>query len=145
LDQDWLVDVGFGDNFLEPIQMVVGKEQRDPTGIYRIVRHDSSYLRLEFETDGAGYLPKYLFTLEEWQYEDFAEMCEYHQTSPETSFTQERVCTMATRNGRVTLRDELFIETINGQKRVSPIANQAEFELILKERFGIQNIPKQLP
>jgi N-hydroxyarylamine O-acetyltransferase len=138
LRHDWLLDVGFGENFFEPIQMAVGKEQRDPTGVYRITRYDSTYLQLESDINGSGYLPKYLFSLEERQYEDFTEMCEYHQTSPETSFTQERVCTLATVNGRVTLRDHALIETINGHKTVTPIVSENEFVQILKDRFGIE-------
>lgn len=30
--QEWLADVGFGDSYLEPLRMVVGPEQADPTG-----------------------------------------------------------------------------------------------------------------
>jgi N-hydroxyarylamine O-acetyltransferase len=138
LDGEWLVDVGFGENFLEPIQLSVGKEQRDPTGIFRIVRHDSTYLKLESSKEDSAYSPKYLFSLDERQLEDFTEMCEYHQTSPDSSFTQERVCTMATENGRVTLRDDMFIETINGQKTISLVTGDEEFDRILKDRFGIE-------
>ena len=88
--------------------------------------------------DGSGFSPKYLFSLVERQYEDFTEMCEYHQTSSETSFTQERVCTLATVNGRVTLRDHALIETINGHKTITPILGEKEFLQILKDRFGIK-------
>lgn len=138
LDQDWLVDVGFGENFLEPIQINIGLNQCDPTGFFRIVRHNTQYLRLESDMDGSGYAPKYLFTLEERQLEDFAEMCEYHQTSPQTSFTQEKVCTLATIDGRVTLRGNALIETVNGRKMVTPVEGDKEFERILKDRFGIE-------
>jgi N-hydroxyarylamine O-acetyltransferase len=138
LEQDWLVDVGFGENFIEPIQMAVGKEQRDPTGFFRITRYDSTYHRLESNIDGSGYSPKYLFSLADRQIEDFSEMCEYHQNSPLSSFTQERVCTLATVNGRVTLRDHALIETINGHKSVTRVAGEPEFTRILKDRFGIE-------
>ena len=87
LDEDWLVDVGFGENFIEPIQIAVGKAQCDPTGVYKITTYDSTYLQLKSDMDGSGYSPKYLFSLAERQYEDFTEMCEYHQTSPESGFT----------------------------------------------------------
>lgn len=138
LDQDWLVDVGFGENFIEPIQIAVGKTQRDPTGVFKITTYDSTYLQLKSDMDGSGYSPKYLFSLAERQYEDFTEMCEYHQTSPETSFTQERLCTLATVYGRITLRDHALIETNNGLKTVTPIISEKEFTQILKDRFGIE-------
>ena len=138
LDQDWLVDVGFGENFQEPIQIVTGLEQRDPTGIYKITRYDLTYLQLESDIDGSGFSPKYLFSLAERQLEDFTEMCAYHQTSPETSFTQQRICTLATIQGRVTLRDHALIETSNGHKKITPVVDENEFERILKNRFGIE-------
>jgi len=134
----WLVDVGFGDNFLEPIRIEIGTKQRDPTGIFRIERHDSAYLRLESYKEGLGYSPKYFFTMDERQLEDYAEMCEYHQTSPESSFTHERVCTMATEHGRVTLRDDMLIETIYGKKTMRLVMDDEEFDQILKDRFGIE-------
>jgi len=136
--EEWLVDVGFGDNFLEPIRIEVGTKQPDPTGSFRIERHDSSHLRLESDKDGSGYSPKYLFTLDERQLEDFAEMCEYHQTSPESSFTQEQVCTLATELGRITLRDDMFIETINGHKNFRRVKGGTEYNQLLKDRFGIE-------
>ena len=138
LDEDWLVDVGFGENFIEPIQIAVGKAQRDPTGVYKITTYASTYLQLKSDMDGSGYSPKYLFSLAERQYEDFTEMCEYHQTSSKTSFTQERLCTLATVNGRITLRDHALIETSNGLKTVTPVISEKEFTQILKDRFGIE-------
>ena len=105
LDEEWLVDVGFGDNFLEPIRIEVGVTQGDPAGYFRIEEHDSIYRRMESSNDGLFYSPKYIFSQIERLLDDFVEMCEYHQTSPESSFTRERVCTIATENGRITMRE----------------------------------------
>ena len=138
LDEDWLVDVGFGDNFLEPIRMELGLKQKDPGGFFIIREHDAKYLRLEASKDDLNYVPKYLFSLAERQLEDYAGMCEYHQTSLESSFTRERKCTLATEKGSVTIRDNHFIETIAGQKIFREIANDEEFRQILKEYFQIE-------
>lgn len=135
---EWLVDVGFGDSFLEPIRIEVGKKQKDPAGYFRINGHDSPYLRLESSQDDLEYAAKYLFTLVERQLEDYEEMCEYHQTSAESSFTWERVCTIATENGRTTLRDQSLIETVNGNKTVRQVTDAGEYEQILRDRFGIE-------
>ncbi len=138
LDGEWLVDVGFGDNFLEPIRIETEIKQPDPAGTFKIIRQDSTYLRLKSDMDGSGYSAKYLFTLDERQLEDFTEMCEFHQTSPESFFTRKRVCTMSTEYGRVTLRDDMFIETINGNKTMRSVLDDEDFDQILKERFGIE-------
>jgi len=138
LDEDWLVDVGFGDNFLEPIRMELGLKQKDPGGYFVIKEHDSTYLRLEASKDDLAYTPKYLFSLAERQLEDYAGMCEYHQTSLESSFTRERKCTLATETGRVTIRDNNFIQTVDGRIKNRKIANDEEFRQILKEYFQIE-------
>ena len=138
LDEDWLVDVGFGDSFIEPIQMKLGSNQKDPGGYFVIEEHDSTYLRLEASKDDLVYDPIYLFSLAERQLEDFAGMCAYHQTSPESSFTRERKCTLATETGRVSIRDNHFIETIEGRKKIREIADDEEYRQILKEIFQIE-------
>ena len=138
LDEEWLVDVGFGDSFMEPIQIAVGMKQKDSAGYFRIVRHDSPYLRLESSKDNLAFEPTYLFTLAERKLEDYAAMCEYHQSSPKSSFTQEKVCTIATENGRITLRDQKLIETVDGHKTVRQIADDQEYKQILLDRFRIE-------
>jgi N-hydroxyarylamine O-acetyltransferase len=138
LGEEWLIDVGFGDSFLEPLRIAVGMTQQDPAGYFRIERHDSTYLRLDSSKDDLVYSPKYLFTLDERGLEDFVEMCEYHQTSAESSFTWEELCTVATENGRITLRGQNLIETLDGHKTVRQITDDQEYEQILRDRFRIE-------
>jgi N-hydroxyarylamine O-acetyltransferase len=64
-------------------------------------------------------------------------MCEYHQTSPESTFTRKRVCTKATPDGRITLADQKLIVTRNGKKEVQPLASEEEWRAALKENFEI--------
>jgi N-hydroxyarylamine O-acetyltransferase len=138
LGKEWLVDVGFGDNFLEPIQFKLCQRQKDTAGYFRIIEHDSEYYRLEFSKDGVKFMPRYIFTQTERQLDDYEKMCEYHQTSSESSFTRERLCTISTTGGRVTLRDENLIETVDGIKTVKKITNKEEYFKILSDRFGIE-------
>jgi N-hydroxyarylamine O-acetyltransferase len=64
-------------------------------------------------------------------------MCRYHQTSPESHFTQKRICSRATKDGRITLSDMRLIETSDGQRRERTLANQNEYAVSLREQFGI--------
>jgi N-hydroxyarylamine O-acetyltransferase len=141
LEEEWLVDVGFGDNFLEPIRIKTGVIHQDPVGNFRIEKHDTTYLRLEAYQGDLGYVPKYLFSRTERKLEEYVEMCEYHQTSPDSPFTRGQVYTIATKNGRVTLRvkgsDRSFTEVINYHKTERKVSSVEEYEQILKERFGI--------
>ncbi|MBK5109437.1 MAG: arylamine N-acetyltransferase [Anaerolineales bacterium] len=77
------------------------------------------------------------------QLSDYTGRCRYHQTSPESHFTQKRLCTRLTEDGRITLRDERLIETKNGQRQESQILNEKEYLAALEKHFGIR-LPEQL-
>jgi N-hydroxyarylamine O-acetyltransferase len=81
---------------------------------------------------------QYLFTLQPRRLQDFAEMCHYHQTSPESSFTRRRVCTQATGQGRITLSDRRLIITANGHRQEQPILDAAAFAHALQTYFAIR-------
>jgi N-hydroxyarylamine O-acetyltransferase len=65
-------------------------------------------------------------------------MCHYHQTSPESSFTRQRVCSRALSNGRVTLSDMRLIVTEGRERRERVLADEAEYIAVLAEEFGIK-------
>jgi N-hydroxyarylamine O-acetyltransferase len=136
LDQRWLVDVGFGDSFLEPLLIDERAEQVQRDFAYRIVA-DGDFL-IVLRSDQNEWRPQYRFTLEPHKYEDFAAMCRYHQTSPESNFTKGRICSRATEDGRITLSEMRFIETFNhGNRKERILSSQAEYDVILRESFGI--------
>ena len=54
---------------------------------------------------------QYRFTLTPRQMRDFASRCQYQQTSPDSHFTRQRICTLPTQDGRITLADLKFIRT----------------------------------
>src|SRR5262245_13466408 len=96
----WLADVGFGDSFREPLRFEEHSEQRQGERVYRLAR-DGEYLVLQQREGDGAWEPQYRFTLQPRRHEEYAEMCRYHQTSPESSFTRRRVCTRATPEGRI--------------------------------------------
>jgi N-hydroxyarylamine O-acetyltransferase len=135
LDQPWLADVGFGESFLEPLRLQAGVEQRDPVGTFRLVQIDDR-LRLE-KAEGAGWTNQYSFTVQPRHLGDFAGMCHYHQTSPESHFTQNRICSRATPEGRVTLAGMKLIVTNNGQREERMLESEQEWRDALRKHFGI--------
>lgn len=137
LDRRWLVDVGFGDSFMDPLLLDERGEQVQANGRYRIVESDK-YLILERHIEGEKWKPQYRFTLEPHEYADYDEMCRYHQTSPESHFTKGRICSLATHDGRVTLSDMRLITTSGpGQREERQLDAQEEYDRILREQFGI--------
>ena len=135
LEERWLADVGFGDSFLEPLLLDEQNEQLQSPDAFRIDR-DGDY-RIVMRRESGEWKPNYRFTLQSYEYTDFSEMCRYHQTSPESHFTQKRICSRATEDGRITLSDMRLIETISGQRQENVLRSQAEFDGILRDRFGI--------
>jgi N-hydroxyarylamine O-acetyltransferase len=79
---------------------------------------------------------QYRFTLRPHQLTDFTERCHYQQTSPESHFTQKRICSLATPTGRITLSDLRLITTIDG-KREERVLQSEEYEGVLEEVFGV--------
>lgn len=135
--REFLTDVGFGDNFFEPLEIVVGKVQKDRRGYFKIEKHDNEYLVLMKSGDGIVFSGDYIFTLYERKWNEFQGMNKYHQTSPESHFTQGRICSIATDDGRISLSDSKLTVTKNGEKVVTEIADENDFKSKLFDIFGI--------
>lgn len=140
LDQRWLVDVGFGDSFLEPLLL----DERDPqvqgNRAYRILP-EGTHLVLWQREENDKWQAQYRFTLQPYNYADYAEMCHYHQTSPESHFTKARICSRATADGRLTLSGMRFITTSRSGERQSRqeriLTSENEYADVLRHQFGI--------
>jgi N-hydroxyarylamine O-acetyltransferase len=137
LDEPWLADVGFGDSFLEPLHMRPGVEQFQGERRFRIVE-DRGSMSVEMAEAAGIWKRQYSFTLIPRSLVEFAPMCEYHQTSPQSTFTQKRVCTRATPEGRVTLADKKLVVTRNGKKEERLLKSEDEWRTLLNDYFGIR-------
>jgi N-hydroxyarylamine O-acetyltransferase len=136
LAEPWLADVGFGDSFAEPLQLETAAEQPQDGRRFRLSHPDGSFHLEKADSDGA-WKKQYSFTLIPRSLSDFGAMCLYHQTSPDSHFTQNRICTKATRGGRITLAERKVILTRSGKKQETAIASEGEWRAALKEHFGI--------
>lgn len=138
-EKEYLVDVGFGDFTAEPLEFVLDFEQKDPNGEFLIRKYDEQY----FETlkkDQGVWQSEYVFTPAPREPDEFAPMCLYQQTAPESHFTRGRVCSIMTETGRKTLTDKKFIETKNGRKNETDVDSEEEFDRILEREFKIKPI-----
>jgi N-hydroxyarylamine O-acetyltransferase len=139
LEERWLADVGFGDSFREPLRLDDPSAQLQNHGAYRLIR-DGEQWTLQARSSDNEWMPQYMFTLRPYQLADFAGMCHYHQTSPQSHFTQKRVCSLATPAGRVTLSDTRLIITQNGERQERILASQEEYAKTLREYLGILTV-----
>lgn len=135
-DASYLADVGFGEFSWSAIPIVPGHVHEDTRGIFLLHYLDPDRYLIKKETDGHE-VPQYHFSLSAQKPEDFFEMCAWHQTSPESHFTQKRLCTLPTSAGRITLRDTTL--TIREGERYEEVAvkNEEDFRLLLQTYFNI--------
>jgi N-hydroxyarylamine O-acetyltransferase len=137
LEERRLADVGFGDSFVEPLLLDERGEQRQGDRSFRIAE-DSDRLTLFKKEAGGDWVAQYRFGLTPRAYADYAEMCHFQQTSPESHFTRGRVCTRLTpEGGRVTLSGLRLIETDAGGRRERELSGEEEYAEALREHFGV--------
>jgi N-hydroxyarylamine O-acetyltransferase len=136
--ETWLVDVGFGDFAMHPLKLALNQPLADRNGQFIIERTDDEYFRVSrFSAGERLYLPEYLFSTKERCLAEFADRCLYHQTSPESHFTKQRICSIATATGRTTLTDEKLLLTEGGVRTEFAIRSALEFGHALTRYFNI--------
>jgi N-hydroxyarylamine O-acetyltransferase len=137
-DDQYLVDVGFGEFALGPIKMEPDRETNDITGIFRIELFDDNYKAVEKKNIEGKFIPEYIFSEKERQTEEFYQRCYYHQTSKESHFTQKKICSLPTQNGRTTLTGNTLKITEKGIVTEKNLDNEQEVRQVLSVYFGIR-------
>jgi len=133
----WLADVGFGDSFREPLRLDERGEQDQGDRTYRIEEDAPFFIVLQRQGADGPWERQYRFTLQPHEFPDYAARCLFHQTSPESHFTQKRVCSLATPDGRVTLSDLRLITTRAGVRQERMLENEEEYAATLNDLFGV--------
>jgi len=135
-----IADVGFGDASLYPLKLNDDEPQSDGRRAYRVTHQDRKWYILQQANDG-GWKREIVFTLQPRAIEEFLATCHFHQTSPESPFTQRLVCSVATDAGRITLRgqwdDMKVIITNDGVKRETFLSDRDAVIQLLQEAFKI--------
>lgn len=126
----YLVDVGFGDCFDEPLRFH-GEVQHDAVGDFEIVDRGDGWHDLLRDSE-----PQYRFSTRPRRLADFEDGCHFHQTSPASHFTHNPVCSIRTESGRVTLRGSLLVETENDERKERQV-DETEVATTYATRFGI--------
>jgi N-hydroxyarylamine O-acetyltransferase len=141
LEAPWIADVGFGDSFVDPLLLwseAAEAATDTPDGKSRFSLHSSDgewdLLRRD---NGDSPVPLYRFTEVARRLNEFDDMCHFHQTSPESHFTQNHICSKATPDGRVTISGIRLIITRNGARQESVLKDEDQWRECLREHFGI--------
>lgn len=133
----WLADVGFGESFVDPLPLKAGAQESTNGHMFGVIPENGGWEL--YRRDSAGtQIPLYRFSDVAHQLLEYAEMCVYHQTCPDSSFTRRRICTRATPDGRITLAGMRLLETRNGSRKETTFSNEQELRNCLSEHFGVE-------
>jgi len=133
----WLADVGFGDSFMEPLNLDDRGEQVQGLRTYRLEQISEGYVVWQRNYDETREM-HYYFNLQPHRFpEEYESACLYHQTSPESSFTRGSIISRATSTGRVSLEEGRLTLTENGRRTERLLDSENEYQALLKEYFGV--------
>ncbi len=136
LDQNYLVDVGNGQSCREPLDLTGRMTATSEGFTYRIAPHGEA-LALLYQKKNEPWKPRFLFSTVAHQLEAFGPMCQHTQTSPESTFTQHRLATLALPDGRVTIKDRQLTIAHQTHRTVTELASAAAVAEALHRHMGI--------
>jgi N-hydroxyarylamine O-acetyltransferase len=140
-EQNYLVDVGFGEFTFSPLHLQPGNIQHDPRGDFKFDKLVDDYWLVSKITDQVP-VPQYKFTLKKRALAEFESMCYYHQTSPHSHFTQKRLITRPTLNGRITLAGNTLKIIEHTKPPIQKKFENHEFNTYVQTWFNITGLPQ---
>jgi N-hydroxyarylamine O-acetyltransferase len=133
LDRPWIVDVGFGDGFLEPLPLEPGTYQQGFLE-YR-VSHDGTWWRVDNHAYGGA--DGFNFSLDPRTLDTFAAQCHALQTSPESPFVQTTVCERFVPGGLVMLRGAVLRDVTPSGVATRVVQDADDYVQVLSDRFDL--------
>jgi N-hydroxyarylamine O-acetyltransferase len=165
--KEYLTDVGFGDFSTEPLSLETrmskelsikddktgtreflttfenksfSEENTDEAKLFYLKKNENGYFCL-FKNEQNNSHPKYKFKTKAYPFDAFSDMCHYHQSSPESFFTQQKLISILTESGRITLSSSKIKILENNSVKEENIDNEKDFEEKLFRYFKIK-MPK---
>ncbi|NOQ75563.1 MAG: acetyltransferase [Crocinitomix sp.] len=135
-DIEYLVDVGFGEFTFFPLKLELNTIQTDSRGDFMIEMFEKGVYQVLKLSEGKKII-QYIFTIQEKVMNQFTEMCQYHQTSPDSHFTHQKLISRPTENGRITLAGNILKITDKGAIKKEVEFEKSEFEKYLLDWFNI--------
>ena len=136
-DRQWLVDVGFGSSFPEPLLLEIDQVQEQDGVKYVIKSMEDNIFLLDRSFDGGNsYTPMYRFDVIPRELSSFQEMCDFHQSSEASPLFRKKLISLAKPGGRLTLTSTQLIMTEGGNRKVTELKGEADFRQKLQQHFG---------
>lgn len=141
-DKKYITDVGFGDNFLYPIEFTPGLQQIDPKGLFTIEYDGGGYYSVFKEVNQSRYR-LYTFVLNQRDIADFTERKIFYCTDSRSHFHKNLIISVEKDNGRVSLKQTKILFTEDGKRRTIKVENFHHYINLLYEHFGIILTPEE--
>lgn len=138
--QSWLVDVGYGDFSLKPLALDSSTPQHDGKNFYLIKSLNAKTFEVfKWKENENQYHPIYQLSTEPCRLSDFEPMNLWKQTSDGSHFTQMLICTIPTKNGRISLINQRLIIT-EGANKSERILSKLDISEVLAQYFNIKQL-----
>ncbi|HEX3054072.1 MAG TPA: arylamine N-acetyltransferase [Aggregatilineaceae bacterium] len=139
LERPYLVDVGFGNGFLQPLLLKPGHYQQGFL-TYELAQNDTRWFFSNHQYGGPGYD----FTLQPRTLHDFADKCRELQTDPESGFVRVVVCHRFTPSGIITLRGSVLRTLTDRGVQDETIQDEATYRRVIREQFDLQLVEEEI-
>jgi N-hydroxyarylamine O-acetyltransferase len=137
LESNWLLDVGYGDLFINPIEIKPEVVQYDGANYFMIKQLEENRYSLWMSANGTNFKERYVFSLSEVAIEKFEPQSQLKQTSEDSHFVKNLICTKPIENGRKTIFNQKFLQRSNGERHFSSFESESDLVKCLREEFGI--------
>lgn len=142
--QDFLVDVGFGDSFTEPLAFSAQATLIENAGYQFKLEQQAEDWVLYKSSQAGEWQAQYRFRLIARQIEEFQARCDYHQYDALSHFKQKVIASIARPNGRFTLSNNRQILRTDGHKEEDLIPDSFSYGFLLEQAMGISLNPEEL-
>lgn len=144
LEENWLLDVGYGDLFIEPIKIKDNHYKKDWFKTYRLNKTGATTYLLSESRNGKEFKKRYEFDKRPRRIEEFYDQCEFKQYSKDSYFVKNRICTLPTNSGRITLVNNKLIKRTGELREEYEIKTASNYYRILKEEFKIDAMKEKI-
>lgn len=133
----YLVDVGFGDNFLEPLLFECDVVQRDLKGRFRLIKCNNVHYCLEHEVANK-YRRAYRFTIKKRYIDEFVDRMNWFCESDESLFARRLFCSIERMDGRVSMNADKIVTTLYDTRTEQAVTDFEDFKRNLRDEFQLE-------
>ncbi|MEM9326888.1 MAG: arylamine N-acetyltransferase [Bacteroidota bacterium] len=138
LEEDWLVDVGYGNLFIQPLRLNRDAAQQERDKAFKIERQQRDHFLLWESDDGVDFFRRYSFRTIPVEIASFGPQCQLKQTSQDSYFVQNLICTIPTPAGRKSIFNCRFTEKDRDTETETVIQDEFRLNDLLEEHFDLK-------